>query len=107
MFTLLRLAKKNPAAATMIAQPAIVKSVVPIPPVCGSECNFESATFAVATGLSPFAIVTLGTSTTEYPAGAFSSTISYSPSSSPFATTTPSLATIFVTLTVLASAICD
>ena len=43
MFTLLRLAKKNPAAATMIAQPAIVKSVVPIPPVDGREESFESS----------------------------------------------------------------
>ena len=89
----------------MITHPAIVKIVVPIPPVCGRECNFVSETFAVATGLSPFSIVTLSTGTTEYPAGAFVSTILYSPLSRPLATTTPSLATIFVTLVMLVSAI--
>ena len=75
MFVLLRLAKNKPAAVTIIRHPAIVKIVVPIPPVCGSAFNFVSLTSAVATGLSPFIIFTLGTSTTEYPFGAFVSTI--------------------------------
>ena len=97
--------KKAPAAPAITTTPMIVKRYVPMPPVCGRECNLVSETFTVAVGFPPFSIVTSFTFTTEYPAGAFFSTILYFPSSSPFATTTPFFATIFVTLVISSFAI--
>ena len=108
LFVFLRLAKNKPAAAIMMRHPAIVKIVVPIPPVCGRECNFVSETFTVAFGLFPFVITAFSfTSTTEYPAGAFSSTILYVPSLRPVTLTVPFVATTFVTLFAVSSAVAN
>ena len=83
----MRLAKNKPAAVTMIRHPAIVKIVVPIPPVDGrAESLVSFNEVGTVTFLSLLSlIVALAPSTLiEYPSGAFVSSNQYVPSSRPF-----------------------
>ena len=59
----LRLAKNNAAAMIMIAQPPIVKIVVPIPPVDGNDESVLSIIFPVALNTSVAVPLTVNSTT--------------------------------------------